>query len=211
MVRVILNPIPYEACHLILLNGYVRHVHADVDELVLVLYKKHAYWVRNLFGDLTGIRFFFVDDTFVSGDPSVRTIDCSDLAGAYTSIHVPTFRTKFKATRYLDIEEGILEDTQNRLPSYVVVVPEKSFIDARSIPDGVPHLVLDTYINPFHYIRVLEEALQVHVAESSPFVWIMDLLNIRTPATIHVSGPRLDLRNSRLKQLHVGRGRSTGD
>jgi hypothetical protein len=218
MGALVLDPLPYEPRHLVLMSGLVRQIQESVGELYLVLYKKHAYWVRNLFGDLRDVRFFFVDDTFVTPPGfRVRKLDCTDIRKCYSAFRFPesTMRSRFVSTRFLEIEEKLLEGTLNEHPSYIVVVPDGGFIDASLIPEGLPHLVLDTYLNPFNYIRILEEARQVHVSAASPIVWIMEFLRVRAPTTVHHDpksrSERLNLRNTRLKQVHHGRGAAIGN
>ena len=89
---VVIDPLPYASRDLFLMNALVRHMYAICeeagDEVFLVLNKTHAYWVRNLFGDLKGLRLIFMGggerlDASKFKSSRIVRVDCASLKKTY--------------------------------------------------------------------------------------------------------------------------------
>lgn len=211
MSTIIVDPLPYSSRDLFLMNALLRHLYAgcqeDGTEMFVALKKRHAYWVRSLFGGMRELRFVFVDDDTLAltdddKDPRrIVRVDCSSLPKSYSmhGLRKQDVRKGFVASRVSDLEEKMLKGIMDRYPTYIVVIPggesgegdesgeggESGSLMYSRIPEGVPRVTLDDRANPFDSIMVLEKALQVHVSSSSHFVLLIDFLRLRAPTFVH--------------------------
>lgn len=193
---------------LIMINGLVRTLCASTDVMLLVK-RPHASTIRSLYGDITSLRFKFLDSwselhSSKNSPTGGGVLDDIRRMG-YHVVPLPSYRqtcpyalldmdpalahTAFSMRRNMEAEAALLAKVQAVVGrTYVVVHDDARVIRRTSIPTGYPVVhVRDPRFrtaNMFDWVTVIDQAVQFHGVDSC-FMLMADFLGLRARKYLH--------------------------
>lgn len=189
---------------LIAINGLVRTLCAESDDVMVVAKRDHVGPIRSLYGDVPSLRFKFVDSWSSLHSPDGGVLSDAEKAG-YTIVPLPSFRqscpyalvglhaslarTAFVMRRSQDQENALLRRVRDAVgQTFVVVHDDTRRIRRDLLPRGYATVsVRDPAFrtpNIFDWIAVIDNAVQLHGVDSC-FMLMADYLALKARKYVH--------------------------
>lgn len=194
---------------LIALTGLVRSLCVNHCQVMILAKRAHARSIRNLYGDMPGVRFKLVeswDDVYAA--PKDRDTMLDELERhEYRLVPLPSFREacpykllgldpdaaeyEFQLQRNLADEQALYDKISNEVGCVYAVVhdDESRPIRKAGLPENLPVVsVRDPRFrtaNIFDWIQTIDRAVQFHGIDSC-FMLMADCLSLRARKFLHV-------------------------